>query len=256
MNATTLPTTATGSLQQEGWTILHIEETASTNTLAGSLPAWSAVRAAVQTGGRGRTGRAWISDQGGLWLSAVVPCPGERARWSILPLAAGWSVASALTDLGAHGLRLRWPNDILVGHRKLAGVLVERFRDDTAVIGVGLNVFNHPEVADPTLAGETARLADLAHGSYDLESLGRTVLRAIRRVHRTLTTDGFRSISEQLNLGWSAPRRVEVTLTGRASRFEGHFQGIDQQGRLRLVTSRDALQVYEPSEVALLREID
>jgi BirA family biotin operon repressor/biotin-[acetyl-CoA-carboxylase] ligase len=132
-------------VESEGWCIHTAHEIGSTNSAAARLPAWHAVRARVQTDGRGRTGRAWTSGEGGLWLSAVLPCTGNRARWAILPLAAGWAIVAALKELGAHGLRLRWPNDIMAGHRKLAGLLVERYRNDTAVVGIGLNVFNSPE---------------------------------------------------------------------------------------------------------------
>lgn len=240
----------------EGWCIRILDEVVSTNTLAAQLPPWSALRAITQTGGRGRTDRHWVSDPGGLWLSAVLPCPGARAKWAILPLAAGWSVIAALRDFGVAGARLRWPNDIMVGRRKLAGLLVERFRDDTAVVGIGLNVFNQPERAKPELAGMTARLADLAPGGYEVDDVARLVLRALYRTHGVLMNDGFRAIADELNHTWDKSRRVEITLTGRAQTFDGLFDGIDQNGRLRIVTARDGCAVYDATEVALLRELD
>jgi hypothetical protein len=59
----------------EGWTVHEVASVDSTNLFAAKLPVWHAVRAEVQTAGRGRFQRVWISDQGGLWLSAVVPSP-------------------------------------------------------------------------------------------------------------------------------------------------------------------------------------
>ncbi len=151
---------ADGSVSRD-WTLHTLATTPSTNLAARTLAPWHAVRSDIQTGGYGRTGRSWVSDTGGLWLSAVLPCPGPREPWSILPLAAGWAVIKALNGLHVSGLRLRWPNDILSDQRKLAGLLVERHSADTAIVGIGINIFNSAETADPVLHGMTTRLADL-----------------------------------------------------------------------------------------------
>ena len=257
MDAVLKTTHAPLSSHFEDWQVHVFGEIDSTNTRAGPLPAWTAVRADTQTGGRGRTSdRRWVSDEGGLWLSAVLPCPGSRTKWQILPLAAGWAIIGALGELGAPGLRLRWPNDIMVGRRKLAGLLVERFRDDTAVVGVGLNVCNHPELANPSLAGQAARLADLVPGAATVDDTARLVLRALRRMHLLLLGAGFRAVADELNHAWGGPRRVELTLTGRAHTLDGFFQGIDQHGRLRIVTGRDGPCTYDASQVARLRELE
>lgn len=241
----------------EGWRLHVFDEIDSTNTRAGPQPAWTAVRARTQRGGRGRTNdRKWISDEGGLWLSAVLPCPGARAKWEILPLAAGWAIIGALREFGVTDLRLRWPNDIMVGRRKLAGLLVERYRPDTAVVGVGLNVSNFPELANPELAGQTARLGDLVPGAHTIDDAARLVLRALRRMHALLLSEGFRSIADELNLAWGRPRHVEITLNGRAHTFDGYFQGIDQHGRLRVATERDGPCTYDAAQVAKLRELE
>ncbi|MBI5767126.1 MAG: biotin--[acetyl-CoA-carboxylase] ligase [Verrucomicrobia bacterium] len=241
----------------ESWRLREFAAIGSTNTYAGPLPAWTAVRATTQTGGRGRTAdRAWVSDEGGLWLSAVLPCPGARERWEILPLAAGWAIVGALREIGVADLRLRWPNDIMVGRRKLAGLLVERYRPDTAVVGVGLNVLNHPELANPALAGATARLADLGPAACTVDDAARLVLRALHRMHVLLLGAGFQTIADELNHAWAEPRRVEVTLTGRTHVFAGTFLGIDQQGRLHLATERNGARFYDAAEISLLRELE
>lgn len=240
----------------EGWTLHSADEIGSTNSAAARLPAWHAVRARIQTDGRGRTGRRWVSDDGGLWLSAVVPCPGQRSRWAVLPLAAGWAIIDALRDLGATDLRLRWPNDIMHGRQKLAGLLVERYTNDTAVVGVGLNVFNDPAAAEPALAGVTTRLADLVAGGYTLDDVTRLLLRSIGHAHRILREQGFHPIAEELNLQWSHPHLVSLTLTGRAHTFTGLFHGVDEAGRLRITTRLYGNCVYDASQVALLRELE
>jgi len=241
---------------EAGWVVHTVETIDSTNTFAGRLPAWSAVRADTQSEGRGRiVERRWISDKGGLWLSAVLPCPGPRDRWSILPLAAGWAVASALKEVGRIEPRLRWPNDIMVGNRKLAGLLVERFTDDTAVVGVGLNIFNHPEQAEPSLHGHTVRLADLAPSVYTVDEVAHLILHSLRRMHTLLLGPGFKMIANDLNRTWGKPRPVEITLTGQTRPLEGLFQGIDELGRLRLAIGSDDFRTYDASQVTLLRKL-
>jgi BirA family biotin operon repressor/biotin-[acetyl-CoA-carboxylase] ligase len=94
----------------DGWTVHEFAEVTSTNALAAHLPPWSAVRADEQTAGRGRSGRPWVSDRGGLWLSAVVPTPGDPAVWALLPLATGWALLTVLHELEVAGARLRWPD--------------------------------------------------------------------------------------------------------------------------------------------------
>ncbi len=261
MNTATLDpqTDAAGSsddpLAFSGWLLEVLPEIDTTNRVAAKLPAWHAVRADTQTAGRGRTGRVWTSDVGGLWLSAVVPCPGPRERWALLPLAVGWALGEVLREEGVEGVRVRWPNDLLVGSRKLAGLLMERHSADTAVVGIGINVFNDPEHAAPELRDTTARLADLVDlRYYELDDVSALALHAIARAHQALLADEFPGIAADLNRHWREPRRVALTLAGRANPAVGDFLGIDTAGRLRLridgVTS-----TYDPAQVALLREL-
>lgn len=245
----------TFSVQADEWAVHVASAVGSTNTACRDLPAWHALRARTQTDGRGRTGRFWVSDEGGLWLSAVLPCPGERSKWAILPLAIGWAVMDALRELGVADLRLRWPNDVMSGQRKLAGLLVERYRDDAAVAGIGLNVRNAPEAADPTLRGATVRLIDLLPDCGTLDDVAATILRAVRRAHALVRDDRFAEIARELNRHWSPSRQVALTLTGRAEPLTGAFHGIDEHGRLLLGTGSGAILPHDATQVTLLREL-
>jgi BirA family biotin operon repressor/biotin-[acetyl-CoA-carboxylase] ligase len=136
-----------------GWALRVVATTGSTNAdLAAAAeagaPEGTALLALAQAAGRGRGGRSWQSPPGNLHLSVVLrpDCP---------PAAAGQQgiiAALAVADLlAAHALapRLKWPNDVLIGDAKIAGVLVETAlahgRIAWAVAGIGLNVATHPE---------------------------------------------------------------------------------------------------------------
>lgn len=134
-----------------------LEEAGSTNTeafkrsAAGETgPLW--IMARRQTQGRGRSGRQWVSDAGNLYASLLqrLACP--QAVVHQLSLLAGVAVVEAIAAAGGGrvpGLRLKWPNDVLIGEAKCAGILPEshsggRASEVTVVIGIGINLASHP----------------------------------------------------------------------------------------------------------------
>jgi BirA family biotin operon repressor/biotin-[acetyl-CoA-carboxylase] ligase len=236
----------------EGWAVHELESVSSTNLVAAGLPAWHAVRAETQTAGRGRFERAWVSDKGGLWLSAVVPAP-TPAAVAGLPLVAGLAVCEAMHQLGIEQLRMRWPNDVLVHDRKLAGLLVDQFAPDRLVIGIGINVNNQPEAFDPKLKNLTTRLAELVFSAPSLTEMTRMVLAELRRLMLELSTNGFSGMLGRVNGLWARPRRVELALDGGV--VSGAFGGVDSRGCLLLQDEAGSVAVYEPSQVRHLQEI-
>ena len=135
---------------------LHLRATTSTTDHARALAARGAphgtiVTAGEQSAGRGRQGRTWSAPAGhALLLSVVV-----RRPLDLLPLAAGLAVARAVGPRAA----IKWPNDVLVDDRKIAGILAEgRPQEGWAVIGIGLNVAVRLEDLPPELHGTAATL--------------------------------------------------------------------------------------------------
>ena len=133
---------------QLGFPHRHYRRTDSTNDRAKELaqsgaPSGLVVTAESQTAGRGRSGRSWFSTPGGsLLYSALIRPLGERP---LLPLAVPLAVCDAAEDLSAQQCLVKWPNDVWIDERKLAGVLIEGRPDPDpteswAVIGVGLNL--------------------------------------------------------------------------------------------------------------------
>jgi BirA family transcriptional regulator, biotin operon repressor / biotin---[acetyl-CoA-carboxylase] ligase len=108
------------------------------------VPAGTLVLADTQTAGRGRGGRAWQSESGaGVWMT-MIERPRDAGALDVLSLRVGLALASALDTLSGDGIALKWPNDLYLRGKKLAGVLVEaRWRDglpEWIAIGVGINV--------------------------------------------------------------------------------------------------------------------
>jgi len=135
--------------------IIWLDTTGSTNAEAQALhaqgrrtPVW--VAAGEQTAGRGRQGRDWVSKPGNLYASLLWPVPGVPLdRLSSLSLVAGLAVADAFVAAGPNApVELKWPNDVLIGGRKAAGILVEATGQGeglAAIIGCGLNLAHHPQ---------------------------------------------------------------------------------------------------------------
>jgi BirA family biotin operon repressor/biotin-[acetyl-CoA-carboxylase] ligase len=128
----------------------------------------TAVAARVQTAGRGRRGRTWHSPAGGLWMS-VVCRPADAEGVEHLSLRVGLAVAETIERLfpDLPRLTVKWPNDLLLGGRKLAGILCEaRWEGGTpawVIAAVGLNVSN--PIPDE-VAGQATRLADFIPGLH------------------------------------------------------------------------------------------
>lgn len=236
-----------------GWRLSVYETAGSTNDIARSLPGWSAVRADRQTGGRGRMGRRFVSDEGGLWLSAVLPAEGGPARWTGFSLVAGWHALLAIRALGVKEARLRWPNDILAGPRKLAGLLIEQPDPGRLIVGIGVNVTNSPWLADPSLVA--TRLADLLPCPPDLDELCVRLLDAFAEAHAEMDEGGLRPIIEKLNADWAVPQPVELELRGRDP-LRGQFAGLEPSGDLRVRDETGRTRLVPHLDVERLRELD
>ena len=212
---------------------LHLRETGSTNERARALasagaPHGTVVTAGVQTAGRGRQGRTWVAPPGrALLLSLVV-----RESDPLLPLRAGLAVA----DLAGPAARVKWPNDVLVDGRKVAGVLVEgRPQEGWAVVGIGINVALRP--------------ADLPEGAGTLGRAPGELEAALAELLDALT----RRLAEPPE-GALVALRERDALLGQAvawSSGTGTATGIDVHGGLRVCLDDGTETVLEAGEVHL-----
>ena len=145
--------------RRQDWSLEVVPSATSTSDLArqaaaAGAPAYSAFLALEQTAGRGRRGRRWVSRHGGMYLSVLLRPHIDRAQWFGFSFIAALAVFEAIQSwftaplLGANQLKmgLKWPNDIIVGGGKIAGILLEA-GDDYLIIGSGVNIA--PVEGDP-----------------------------------------------------------------------------------------------------------
>ena len=181
--------------------LLHYGEVDSTSERAfASLAAGEARHgdvhvAMAQTSGRGRLGRGWWSPADeGVYLSLVLLPPPPPWHPAALTIAAGLAAFDAALALGVRGARLDWPNDLVVGEAKLAGVLVEtRGLDPRAphyVVGVGMNVLQREFPPELVAEREAASLATLGLDATVEEALEAVLESLPRRLERASRDEG------------------------------------------------------------------
>ena len=130
--------------------ITHLDEVGSTSDLVriavrNGAPEGTAFRADIQRSGRGRHGRDWVSPLGNLYLSVLLRPQRPVPEWPGLSLMAGLALHDAVSAFRpSQRLGLKWPNDVLLDDRKIAGLLIET-QDDAVILGCGVNCLHAPE---------------------------------------------------------------------------------------------------------------
>jgi BirA family biotin operon repressor/biotin-[acetyl-CoA-carboxylase] ligase len=211
-------------LARLGWPRLHLHVTESTNDRACELavrgaPHGTLVTAGEQTGGRGRQGRTWSAPPGRALLCSLV----VRRPPRLLSLVAGVAVAETIGPQA----RVKWPNDVLIGGRKVAGILVEgRPQEHWAVLGIGLNVALRDGDLPPELAGRATTLGLEPNATEP-------VLRGlIESLERWLAMPGGVMLEAFRERDALLARSVEW------ADGKGRAAGIDDDGRLLVDTDR------------------
>jgi BirA family biotin operon repressor/biotin-[acetyl-CoA-carboxylase] ligase len=218
---------------------LHLRRVDSTNERARALaqdgaPHGTLVTAAEQTAGRGRQGRLWVAPPGSALLMSLV----LRAWPPLLPLAAGVAVAETAGGEAA----IKWPNDVLVGGRKVAGILVEaRTQAGWAVLGAGINVAVRLEDLPPELqsiAGTLDRQPE------DVEGVLAELVGSLERWLAATDAEILEAV------------RARDALAGAAVSWSGGHgvaRGIDDGGRLLVSAAGGEEHALEAGEVHLVR---
>ena len=236
-----------------------VQETGSTNSdllqrARQAGPPRALLRAALhQTSGRGRHGRRWFASAGGaLLFSLAVPMKTADARIAAATLACGIGVAEALRAAGVP-VALKWPNDLLLGDRKLGGVLCELAVDDhgrrTLIVGIGINLHLDAATRD-SIAQPAAALDQAPAAAAQREALIGRVAMAVFEALQVFDERGFVALQPRF-MALFAHRDVAVDLFETGVRVaSGRALGVDGEGRLLLDTEQ-GLRVCSSGELSL-----
>jgi BirA family biotin operon repressor/biotin-[acetyl-CoA-carboxylase] ligase len=215
---------------------------------AGEVAQPTALLAEAQHGGRGRWGRVWQSPfGGGLYLSLLWRLPAIPTGLGGLSLACGMAVAEALRGLGAQGLGLKWPNDLVCEAGKLGGILVELAGEPSGpcqvVIGLGLNVRLSSALRANVGQPAADLYAFLGEAALRRNELAALCIAALVRACEQFAMGGFASFQARWpEFDVFARRRVILHLP--AGSVEGEVCGVDERGALCLLTDQGVMSYF------------
>jgi BirA family biotin operon repressor/biotin-[acetyl-CoA-carboxylase] ligase len=205
------------------------------------------LRAERQTAGKGRVGRSWQSLTGNLHASTIVRLhPGDPAAPG-LALVAGVAIEEiASAWLARDLLRLKWPNDLMAGDAKLAGILLERV-GDAVVIGFGVNLAVAPDALDrPTVS-----LAALSGSAPDPNAFLDDLVAAFAHWLARWRTEGLEPVRKRW-IDRAHPIGTALATSAHTGRLEGLFDGLEADGTLRLRCADGHVERINAGDILLL----
>ena len=236
----------------------YFEQIGSTNTHAGELAESGAAEGEVviaesQTHGRGRLGRRWESPPwANLYFSIVLRPKLAPEHAAQITLMAAVAVAEAVASFIAQEITIKWPNDILVDGRKLAGILTEAScsagRVEYVILGVGINVNTAIDSMPDEIRRGATSLFDLTGKNVSRENVLHRLIRDLDRCYGVLEASGF----DALRPRWEARfnlrgKRVRAELDGQV--VTGRACGIDRNGELVLEDENGMLKTIIAGDV-------
>jgi BirA family biotin operon repressor/biotin-[acetyl-CoA-carboxylase] ligase len=206
------------------------------------------LRADCQTGGKGRQGRDWESPRGNLYASTLVRLRPADPPAPSLALVAAVALHETLALFAAGApIAIKWPNDILAGTAKLAGILLERV-DQCVVAGFGANLAAYP----PVTSRPATSLAELGAAAPDPQLVCETLSESLARWLARWRGEGLAPV----RAAWLAaahPRGTALSTHGPdGHRLEGLFEGLDGGGALRLRLADGSIHIVHAGDVFLI----
>lgn len=199
------------------------------------------LRAERQTGGKGRQGRAWESPSGNLYASTLVRLQPEDPPPPTLALLAAVALHDVVSRY-AVGVRIKWPNDLIAGNAKLAGILLER-QSSAVILGFGVNLVHHPDLP----GRPTTSVKALAGAAPEPGDLAETLAEIFARWLARWRGEGHAPICA----AWREAAHPIGTPLATAD-AKGTFDGLDESGALRLRLADGTLRVIHAGDVFLL----
>jgi BirA family biotin operon repressor/biotin-[acetyl-CoA-carboxylase] ligase len=225
-----------------GAKIFRVKSCPSTNDLAKELALSGEEEGTVvisdeQTKGKGMKGRKWYSARKkGIYLSAILRP--THSNISLLPIAAGLAVADAVFDSVGLRIKLRWPNDLIWGKKKLGGILCESgFSGDRisyAILGIGLNMNHARDDFPEEIRHQATSLKLISKKDTDENIMLKNLWPALNHWYGRFLRDEKDKIVSQFQENSILPLEKEITLITESGEVSGIYRGIHSQGSLIL----------------------
>ena len=238
--------------------IIRKEITGSTNEDIALLAkqnaeAWTVVHALEQNSGRGRHGKTWDSQRGNLFMSLLLrPAVGSR-RWGELSFLSAVAVATILSEyINSQRIEVKWPNDVLINGKKIAGILLEVLNFDAkapaVVMGIGINISKKPKEFEYPVTCIQDYKNEITSSDEVLTSLLPSIVHWVR----IWENDGFDMIrTEWMKRAYKLDGTVEVEgKNGSSAKFK--FKGIDAEGAMLLDDENGTRNLYRAGTVRFL----
>lgn len=230
-----------------------LDSVSSTNEILLTLDEFESgtvIMAKIQTSGRGRLGRNWHSEDGGLWFSVGFDLEKllqhekfdeiDKHKIIGINLASALAVVRALIRVGIQHAKIKWPNDVYLKERKICGILTQsRFetKNNRVVVGIGLNVNQKSSVFPNEIAKKAGSLASITGKNYNIEKiLGLILLELDSLIFDILISASIEGICEEINQNSMLNAR-EVKVQHGAKVYTGVVQRIGNDGALHLLTN-------------------
>jgi BirA family biotin operon repressor/biotin-[acetyl-CoA-carboxylase] ligase len=231
----------------QGVRLIRFDSLDSTNEEARRLsasdpgPVW--ITAREQTKGRGRRGNSWVSQSGNLFATLLLQAP--HATAAQLGFAASLAAADVVsTYAGAGRVDLKWPNDVLLDDRKVAGILLETLARESLAIGIGINLLHHPEATETPAISVNAALGR----EVELDDALVNLAARFAAWYGTWQSQGFAGLKPRwLERASGLGKPIRARLADRE--MKGVFEDLDHDGALLLRTADRALTRITVAEV-------
>jgi BirA family biotin operon repressor/biotin-[acetyl-CoA-carboxylase] ligase len=241
------------------WSFVELDEVGSTQTIAKGLavkgaPEGTTVVAKSQSSGEGRLGRSWVSPTGGLYMSFVLR-PGGISKPEVITLVTAVAVVDGIKHTTGLETAIRWPNDIMAGGKKLAGVIAEAqsYKQEITQVVVGVGVNCNASVSDAGgLGKEATSLAVEVGKRFELSELKDSILGSFSQLY-----DRWRAGEDMIPL-WKGhvatlTKHVSIKLKTEETAFSFQAVGIDSEGNL-MVDNDDKQTTVRAEDLEWLRE--
>lgn len=239
-----------------GREIIIYNTTASTNDVAaeyvrgGGKNNGLVIFSEYQTAGRGRRGNQWLSEAGQSILCSILLTDFCEAA-ELLTLTAAVAVAETIGKCGQNEAKIKWPNDIVLGEKKIAGILLESIDTDSYVLGIGINCHQKKQSFPEELQKIATSIDIESPGSCDRISLAKRLLTTVEQWLDVAGADSEKVLNRWRQLSTLLGHRIAVEFNGQ--QFRGNCTGIDPVRGLILQLERGGVRMFDAAHTTIVK---